>query len=187
MSHTIDYRVFDKGTTEREILKWLNTFAFDPQETGGYHSNLTFHKEVYDNIEEAEKAIKKYDKGWYSDHAVLFRDCAGVKETPKMKELNLKIKEVYDKRSDFIKKNSIKNRTSKYIGCSECGSKLSVEHLRGEYCPLCRNDLRSKTVLERIKGYDSKMSELEAKYLELEHKQKDKAEVKWLVKYEYHC
>lgn len=36
---------------------------------------MTFHKEpVYKNREEAEKAIKKLDKGWYNDHAVRYRD-----------------------------------------------------------------------------------------------------------------
>lgn len=75
MGHCIGYREYHCSTTERQILKDLNSFAFDPQESSGYHGDLTFHREpVYPNLEEAHKAIKKLDKGWYNDHAVRYRD-----------------------------------------------------------------------------------------------------------------
>jgi len=76
MSHCIGYLEFRKTkTTPKQILNKLNGFAYDPQETNGYHGDLTFHdKVVYKNREEAEKAIKQFDKGWYSDHAVIFRE-----------------------------------------------------------------------------------------------------------------
>ena len=35
---------------------------------------MIFHKEpVYKNREEAEEAIRKFDKGWYDNHAVRYR------------------------------------------------------------------------------------------------------------------
>jgi hypothetical protein len=56
-------------------LKDLNSFAFDPEETSGYHGDLKFHEEpVYKNRDEAKKAIEQLDKGWYDDHAVRYRD-----------------------------------------------------------------------------------------------------------------
>ena len=74
MSREIRYLDYHCSTSEATILKDLNRFAYDPQETSGYHGNLTFHKEpVYRNREEAEKAIEKFDKGWYDDHAVRYR------------------------------------------------------------------------------------------------------------------
>ena len=55
MSHAIRHLDYHCSTSERAILKDLNSFAYDPQETSGYHGNLTFHKEpVYRNREEAE-------------------------------------------------------------------------------------------------------------------------------------
>lgn len=75
MSHAIKHLTYHCSVSEKAILKDLNTFAYDPQETSGYHGDLTFHKDpVYKNIGEAEEAIKKFDRGWYSDHAVRFRD-----------------------------------------------------------------------------------------------------------------
>lgn len=80
-----------------------------------------------------------------------------------------------------------KNQKAAYIGCRSCGSKLNKDKLRGESCPLCYSDLRSATVLNRIDGFDKKKDELLSK-IEIEQvKQKKKAEVKWLVGYEYHC
>ena len=75
MSHAIRYLEYHCSTSERSILNDISRFAYDPEETSGYHGDLTFHKDpVYKNREEAEAAIKKFDRGWYSDHAVRFRD-----------------------------------------------------------------------------------------------------------------
>jgi len=64
MSHAIKHLTYHCSTSEHAILKDINSFAYDPQESSGYHGNLTFHKEpVYKNREEAEAVIKKLDKG----------------------------------------------------------------------------------------------------------------------------
>ena len=70
--HLLDYHC---SKSEKAILKDINSWAHDPQESSGYHGDLTFHKEpVYKNRDEALEAIDKYDRGWYSDHAVRYRD-----------------------------------------------------------------------------------------------------------------
>ncbi len=75
MSHCVGYLNYHCSTSEKKILADLNSFAYDPQESSGYHGGLAFHKEpVYKNKEEAYAAIEKLDKGWYDDHAVRYRD-----------------------------------------------------------------------------------------------------------------
>ena len=75
MSHAIRHLDYHCSVSEKTILKEIDSFAYDPQETNGYHGDLTFHKEpVYKNREDALAAIKKLDRGWYSDHAVRYRD-----------------------------------------------------------------------------------------------------------------
>lgn len=75
MSHAIRHLDYHCSTSERAILKDIGRFAYDPQESSGYHGNLKFHKEpVYVNRDEALAAIKKMDKGWYDDHAVRYRE-----------------------------------------------------------------------------------------------------------------
>ena len=75
MSHCISHRVYHCSTTEKQILKNLNDWAFDPEETSCYHGNMHFHRNmVFKTREEAEAAIEKLDNGWYDDHAVMFKD-----------------------------------------------------------------------------------------------------------------
>ena len=75
MSHCVGYTDYHCSVSQRQILKDLNAFAFDPEETSGYHGDLKFHEEpVYKNRDEAKKAIEQLDKGWYDDHAVRYRD-----------------------------------------------------------------------------------------------------------------
>ena len=74
MSHAIRYLEYPCATSEKAILKDLNHFAYDPEETSGYHGNIKFYREpVYKTREEAEEAIRKMDKGWYDDYAVRYR------------------------------------------------------------------------------------------------------------------
>ena len=75
MSHAIQYLDYPCKTTERQILKDVSSFAYDPEETSSYHGQMTFHREpVYKNREEAIAAIQKMDRGWYDDHAVRYRE-----------------------------------------------------------------------------------------------------------------
>ena len=75
MSHAIGYRVYHCSISEKRILQDLNSFAYDPQETSGYHGNLKFHKDIVcKNEDEARSVLEKLDKGWYDDHAVYFKD-----------------------------------------------------------------------------------------------------------------
>lgn len=75
MSHAIRYLTYHCSTSEAAILKDINRFAYDSEETSGYHGNLHFHRDIVcANEEEAMEKIKTLDKGWYDDHAVFFRD-----------------------------------------------------------------------------------------------------------------
>lgn len=66
--------------------------------------------------------------------------------------------------------------------------------MRSNKCPLCGNDIRSDTTKKRIKAkYDNlleirKQLELEnKKLLTKQAKQINNANIRWLVKVEYHC
>ena len=75
MSHAIQYLDYHCSKSEHAILKEVSSFAYDPQASSGYHGDLTFHREpVYPSREAAQAAIKKLDRGWYNDHAVMYRD-----------------------------------------------------------------------------------------------------------------
>ena len=61
MSHAIRHLDYHCSTSEKAILKDLNSFAYDPQETSGYHGNLKFHKEpVYKTRDDAMAPSKRW-------------------------------------------------------------------------------------------------------------------------------
>ena len=74
--HQIGYLTYRKtNTTPKKILNELDQFAYDPHETLGYHMNMVFHERpIYKNKEEAYRAIERLDRGFYDDHAVVYRD-----------------------------------------------------------------------------------------------------------------
>lgn len=75
MGHQIEYLDYHCSITEKQILKDLNRFAYDPQETSSYHGNLKFHRDIVcANRAEAMKKVTELDKGWYDDHAVFYKD-----------------------------------------------------------------------------------------------------------------
>ena len=97
MGHQIEY-YSTKVTTEKNLKFFISRItgnAYDPRESGGYHGNLTIHRnEIYKNYEEAVEAIKKYDSGWYSDHIVMYYDISAKGRA--------KVTEWEKKRDDFI-------------------------------------------------------------------------------------
>lgn len=74
MSHCVRYLDYHCSTSEKQILKDLNTFAYDPRETSKYHGDLKFHRDIICKTrEEAEEKISQLDEGWYDDHAVFYK------------------------------------------------------------------------------------------------------------------
>ena len=73
MGHCINHITCANSDLKKTLKRYLRT-AYDPEESSGYHGNMTVHKDICKNREEAEQFIKNHDTGWYSDHAVRFRD-----------------------------------------------------------------------------------------------------------------
>lgn len=75
MSHAIRHLDYHCSVSKRQILKDINSFAYDPQESSGYHGGLVFHDDIVCKTrEEAMEKLASLDKGWYDDHAVFYKD-----------------------------------------------------------------------------------------------------------------
>lgn len=198
MGHCINHTVLDKNANRKAFLCELDEYVSqaDWEEGGCYPaSQLTWHDDrVYDSREEAEEAIRRFDTGFYSDHAVLFRDTDAT-EKPHTKQhdtLAKRIETLSKQRDEYIAANHADCRKSAYIGCPTCGSKLRREYLMGrDKCPVCGGELRSETVMSRIASYDTRIKDAKKQLKALDRKQSKRASehapVKWLVKWEYHC
>lgn len=208
MGHVIDYMVFDRKTPREKMRACVEDWAkhnVDPYEhsedgniwnmnvyDGTLNGDRAWHEDkVYACKQDAMDAIERMDKGFYDDHAVLYYDVDSLKPTAVMKNIKRRQDETEKKRETLIASSrDWTGRKSQYVSCEHCGSKLNVEYLRSMHtftCPLCRNDMRSETVLNRIKAYDGKIKELRSQYAKEMKKLKAKATVKWLVKMEVHC
>lgn len=188
MGHSINYMTCKNDSISKKIAiaDICDEVAENNHESGLYHHNLTWHDDIVaGSEEEARRIIDELDKGWYDDHAVLFK--VSNKPSKAMKDIDEKLSDVRRKFREFNEQSSVKNFTATYIGCKNCGSKLSREHLRGNDCPLCWKDLRSKTATDRLTRYKQKEVELLEKYHQAEIKNnKNSKNLMWLIKYEYH-
>lgn len=83
-----------------------------------------------------------------------------------------------------------KDAKAEYIGCRHCGSKIARKHLRNNNCPVCGADLRPESTLKAIASaydsYNKANNRLQEEIKKENAKKRDKAEIRWLVKVEYH-
>ena len=184
--HNIHYITCNENVDRKEIIADIVHHA--ERDGDGYSSRFTWHDEIppYESYEKASEAIKMLDRGWYDDHAVRYYDFSKAEKTKKISQYEEKISALMTAKSVYTKEHSVHSFQAKHIGCPKCGSKLNKDFLRGEQCPLCRGDLRSKTTLDKLKWYEQKVEELHKNIAIEKSKQKSKAVVKWLIKYEYH-
>lgn len=184
--HNIYYITCGENENKRNIMADIQEHA--EQEGDGYSSRFTWHDEIppYENYDKAKEAIKMLDRGFYDDHAVKFYDYSNANKTAKIKEYETKIQELARNERKYKEEHSIHLLKAKHIGCERCGSKLNKDYIVGERCPLCSKDLRSKTTIEKMEWFNKKRKEYNARIEDEKMKQKSKAKIKWLIKYEFH-
>jgi hypothetical protein len=187
MGHAIRYIEVEEKANRKSVMADIQEHA---RENGdGYSSKMTWHDDIspLQSRDEAKTFIEAHDNGFYDDHAVRFFDYSGATKTAKIKEYETKIAELMKSQQKYIAEHSVRKFQAKHIGCPKCSSKINKDYLRTERCPLCGTDLRSKTTLDKIAWFGTKIEELHNRIDTEKMKQKNKAKIKWLVKYEYHC
>lgn len=187
MSHQICYEVFNENVNRKAVLAAIQAEA--ERYGDGYNGPLKFHDEIQplESRDAAEARIRSLDKGWYDDHAVRYIDHSEAKETKRMTEIRARIQETRDKMTVYRREHSVTNFKAEFIGCPNCGSKISRKYLRADNCPVCRADMRSETTKKTLAGYEAKIRDLNAQIEQERRKQTSARKVLWLVKYEYHC
>lgn len=186
MSHSINYRTFNSNVSKENIT---NTICHMVSLSGdGYGTDhISFTDRIFNDEDAAHEYLNSKAGSFYEGYAAMFYDYSHVPSSSKIKELNEKISEFVSRRKVYIEENSVKKQKAAYIGCPKCGSKLKRELIFANSCPLCHTELRSKTTLDRISSFDARIAACHQKIKEERKKDQKKAEVKWLVKYEYHC
>lgn len=194
MSHEIAYDTYPENCNKNNVeRKWDSIAAKEGWREGssGLCSSIRWIDcEPCDSYNDAVIYVQEHDKGNYDCLAVRYRDYSGIKEPKIIGELTEKIKskrhKLYTMNNDFY----FDNIKSQFIGCKECGSKISVKYLKRNTCPVCGNDMRPQTFQDRIKKISNDLDVLEKKredeVKKFRQKRRDKAKICWLVKVEYH-
>lgn len=186
--HNIEHYTYPKDVDKKKVQKELDRHAAEEDYgegcTGLGSSIRWYENKVYENRDEAEKAIEKMDNGWYDQLAVLYKSNKKPRDN-KIKELNDKCRLAYE---EYIRRDNIKypqTVTSTYIGCKNCGSRLARTLLNSNRCPVCHNDLRPEHMLKTVAAAEKKHQKILHDIAEYE-KKKGTPEINWLVKIEYH-
>lgn len=184
--HNICYRSFPASTPRDTIIATVQHIVSTSGDGYGTERVLFHPATICDDYEAAKEFLHQRSDGFYPGVAVKYHDLSNVGTSKQIEALHAKISETRTARQEYIAAHTVKKFKADYVGCQTCGSKLSRAFLANDYCPLCRNDLRSATTLDRIARYDENIKELEQKVRQERLKQKDKAKVCWLVMFEYH-
>lgn len=195
MSHVVHYDVQEENVNRKKIKRYWDDYASreDWQEgCSGLSSDIRWIEgKICENEEAARNYISENDKGWYDQLAVRFYDYPNLEKSKKY--LNLKERLSKSERELYILENTKYTETlskTEFVGCKCCGSKISVKHFKGSFCPICRADMRPKSTLDRIERMREKTKslkkELKVEEKKLQEKQKKNAKIKWLIKIEYH-
>lgn len=184
--HNIEYITLKENCDRKRVYESLARMA--EEDGDGLYRGIDWYEKVepLESYEKASNWIENHDNGDYQNLAVRYYSYNGVEDSKKAKEILERIKDEEKKRSDYIEKHSVLTFKAEFIGCQKCGSKIARIYLRNDKCPVCGEDLRSKTTLETIKRYNGKIYDLKKKYAEEKYKSKKNAKVMWLLKYEYH-
>ena len=193
MSHNVHHSTYDENVNKRAVQDYWDDYAMhaDWQEgCSGLLSAIRWIDHICDNYEDAERYIESHDDGNYDQLAVKYRVYPRIEPSKTMISLQERLKKETVKKAEYEKEHSIASFKAEFVGCPNCGSKLKKELLKGDSCPLCRTELRSKTTMETLARYEKNIKELVKQIKEeerkLQAKMVKKSKIKWLVKIEYH-
>lgn len=184
--HNIIHWTYPEKTSINKIESDVVNYVHTHGDRYGTDRIVMLSNKPFDNEKQAKSYIDEMDRDFYGGYAVKFYDYSNAKKTKKIDELKAKLLELSKNRDEYISAHHVKEFKASFIGCAKCGSKLSRQHLISDKCPVCRNDLRAESTLERIASFEKRIKECKEKIQQEIEKQKDKANIKWLVKFEYH-
>ena len=193
--YTVEVNKGEKGKQEIEAIANEDAI-YQSDSRSPLNQPIRWIDKVYEDYEAAEKGIEAYDNGWYDQLAVKYKEYEKVKDTKTIENLAKRLENYEKDLLDYKIKNSIVNRKSQFVGCDKCGSKINKKYVNSNVhnqhywntCPLCYNQLSSKTILDTIDKKEKRINETRSKLKEMRknNERKGKHRLMWLVKTEFH-
>lgn len=193
MSHEIRYGTYPLNCNKAGVkAEWDEVVRHEDYQEGasGLSSDIRWLDVTLPTSGEAQKYIEKHDRGWYDCLAVKYLDFRKVKPSKKIEELEARFNDLGKRYQEKSTKFHFADVKSEFIGCKNCGSKIARKFLHGNRCPVCSVDMRPESTLNSIAAAKAAVEKAEANLAEEKRKYQkkceDKAEVRWLVKVEFH-
>lgn len=188
MSWTGDFYEFPVDTTRESMLQRILEKTYrERMEPMCMPILLKKNVPVLTSRQEAEKYMEENNLDNSRDYSYGVRFLHHDKDanSAKREDLIRRIMETSKKKTEFDKSHSVRTFKAEYIGCPSCGSKLKRTLLNSDLCPLCRTDMRSKTVHDSLIKYDEKIESLRKQVEEEENrineKRKKEGKEYWLI------
>lgn len=187
MSHNVAFYEYSFSTPKVDIERELSAHVRCEcwQEGGNMKPIRWLDEKVCDSREAAEDLCRTMSKDYTDCVAVPYR-VADVNDN-KLRDLMRARSAAYKAYKDANACIAAQSLKSQYIGCKKCGSKLNRDFIKSNFCPLCGEDMRSKTQLLHVVRLKQKVdvAELTVSKCELALAKKSK-KLMWLVKIGYH-
>lgn len=140
---------------------------------------------IYDSFDAAKQVASDSFNVWNRKYNATFAfyDTSQVKTTKKLQTLETRLIKEKEKLNEYVKKTDCSSFKAELITCPNCKSKINKKYIYNSHCPLCRTDLRSKTVIDTTNRYRENIKALTQQIREEKIKQKKSLPVKYYVEF----
>lgn len=185
--HQMEVVSYKLTVNKDKVFKDLNRDAKRNSDYGDGIAPIQWKERIFESYDDAYEYIMDNWFGDYESVAYKYRDIDSLKKSKKAIELEERIIETRKQYDSLNSKIHYKDIQAKYVTCKECGSKINKDYLRSNRCPICNKEMRPETVLNKLESLTCMIEKLKSDLKVEKMKRIDKAPIKWLVKYEYHC
>lgn len=182
-----------KGTNKAELERKAIEFGeyeHDRFEGGNPIDGVRWTNMQFNSYEEAKEYFYSHDYSWGAT-GFTFKEVDIEKKSAKLIKLEERLKNAKKTYQEFASYVPHRDMKSNFIACKTCGAKIPTQRYNENYCPFCRQDLRSNTNLVKLQRYKEIMETLQREY-EKEYKAEymkkiDKAKIYYGVFVDVHC
>lgn len=160
---TLVYKVVKSDVDDKEEIKKRFAESVDRScredgcsysgEIGMFGPNIVSWKNLSGTQFQAEEYIENHHQKWDGAMAASFQYCENFKPSASLERKKAKVIELDKKKEDIF--NTARNkfeqdRSSDFVTCKNCKSKLNRSKFNGVYCVLCDHTLFSAAVDNKI-------------------------------------
>lgn len=196
MGYQVEFYTYPNNSNKLDVFHELNNYVIKRTLDAGWGLGEGFGStgieqiRWYDDIkpcyEDALNFLNLRTSDRHGSAAVRYVGLNPWDTSEKLEELREKRRAVNEKLLLAHTKVYVKDLKSDYVTCKKCGSRMKINLLDSDICPICGNVMRSETTLKNIEKMHQRLLKLDKQIREEERKVAAKnGGVRWVVKIAY--